>query len=173
MLVTPAPGQVTFSVTGGDNTTVFAADSNAGGGVYRLSDASDSVVAGHPADSGDSVTTITLGGSYTAFAVDYGMENNRFNISTFALFNDNTQVGTTFNAPTLSGDQFFGATSDTVFNSVRVTAAAGERGFVVFDNARVGSASATVVPEAGTLALLLPALGVLGIGVVVRRRRAA
>ncbi|MBC8140516.1 MAG: PEP-CTERM sorting domain-containing protein [Armatimonadetes bacterium] len=40
---------------------------------------------------------------------------------------------------------------------------------VVFDNARTGSA--VVVPEAGTVALLLPALGVLGAVVAARKRK--
>ncbi len=167
VLVTPAPGRVTFSVTGGNDPNVYAASSTSTFGIFTLSDGTDSVIAGLP-DGSASTTTIALGGSYTAFAIEYGMDSNVVNSFTFALFNGATQVGTASNEPALGGDRFFGATSDTAFSSVKVTAASGVAAYVVFDNARVGSAGAAVVPEAGSFALLLPALGVLG--VVVRRK---
>ena len=170
VLDTPASGRVTFSVTGGDDSNVYAASSTFNAGSYTLSDGTDSVIAGFPRNS-VSTTTIALGGSYTAFAIEYGMQNNATNSFTFALFNGNTQVGSTNNAGSAVGDRFFGATSATAFNAVRVTAAIDTgANYVVFDNARVGSAGTAVVPEAGTLALLLPALGVAGI-VVARKRK--
>lgn len=167
VLVTPATGRVTFSVTGDGDANVYAADSGFNGGADQLSDGTDSVVAGRPNTSA-STTTITLGGSYTAFAIEYGMEVNAANAFSFALFSGNTQVGTAQNVPSLGGDRFFGVISDTAFDNVRVTAAqTGLLIYVTFDNARVGS---VVVPEAGTLALALPALA-LGAAVITRRRR--
>ena len=161
VLTTPASGRVTFSVTAGGDVRVFAADSGAVGGIYRLSDASDSVLAGRP-DSGASTTRINLDNTYTAFAIEYGMDSNATNSYTFTLFNNNTQVGTPFIRSSIGGDNFFGTTSTTAFNNVRVVAAAGVNGYVIFDNARTGS-STVVVPEAGTLALLLPGLaGIAG-----------
>lgn len=172
VLTVPQAGRVTFSVTGGNNTGVIANSSSANGGAYQLSDGTDSVAAGNP-NSGGSTTTIALGGSYTAFGIEYGMESN-FTLSfSFALFNGTTQVGSANNAGSAGGDRFFGATSPVAFDTVRVVANPGAGAFVVFDNARVGGGVA-VVPEASTLALLLPAFAALTVGaVVVHRRRTA
>ncbi len=171
VLTRAASGRVTFSVTGGSDPIVYAVSRTLSSGSFALSDGTDSVLAGFPAFSA-TVTTIALDGSYTAFAIDYGMESNGTNSFSFALFNGVTPVGNANPVPSLGGDRFFGVTSDTAFSSVRVTAAINRSFRVVFDNVRVGSASIAVVPESGTVALPLPALGILGT-VVIRRRRAA
>lgn len=175
VLTTPAPGRITFSVTGGDFEWVFAGDSAFSSGYYTLSDGSDSVVAGRPSSS-SSTTRISLDNSYLAFGIEYGMQQNLVNLYSFDLFNDDTKVGASFNPGIVSGDLFFGATSATPFNNVRVTAATPQLPdkSVVFDNARTGAAfvaPAVAVPEASTFALALPALGMVGAVVVKRRKK--
>lgn len=170
VLVTPALGRVTFSITGGDAFSVFAMDSGAFAGQYDLSDGSDSVLSGAPTTS-PSTTRISMDNLYTAFGIEYGMTNNATTSYTFTLFNGNTQVGAPFARSPIGGDNFIGVTSATAFNNVRVTSAINSAGqAIVFDNARTGS-TAAMVPEAGSLALLLPAMGVLGAFVAVRRRK--
>lgn len=175
VLTTPAPGRITFSVSGGDGTDVYAADSTFSSGYYTLSDGSDSVIAGRPSSS-SSTTRINLDNSYLAFGIEYGMQQNLVNLYSFALFNDDTQVGASFNPGIVSGDLFFGATSDTPFNNVRVTAATPQLPdkSVVFDNARTGAAfvaPAVAVPEASTFALALPALAIVGAVIIKRRKK--
>lgn len=174
VLVTPGLGRITFSVTGGNDSTVYAYDSDAIDGTFRLSDGTDTVAAGRPFGSA-STTRIDLDNTYTAFAIEYGMEGNATKSYTFALFNNDTPVGTSFVRSAIGGDNFFGATADAAFNNVRVTATVGGSNSVVFDNARVGSLAA-VVPEANSLALALPALSMIALcnrvgAVIVRRRK--
>jgi len=174
VLTTPAPGRITFVVTGGSDTSVTAADSAFNGGDYQLSDGTDSVLAG----LGSSITLVTtrinLDAFYSAFGIEIGQESNGTSAYTIGLYNNNTQVGTNFISGTV-GDIFFGATSGTAFNNVRVLTGTFNSRYTLFDNARTGSVA--VVPEASTLALLLPALGAVfcvaksRIGAVVVRRR--
>lgn len=167
VLVTPQAGRVTFSVIGGTDQNVYAIGNNFAAGAYSLSDGSDTVAAGVPNGS-QSTTTIALGGSYTAFAIEYGMTNNASENYTINLMNGVFSVGST-GIGTIGGDNFFGATSSVTFDSVSFQPNTASTNYLVFDNARVGSRGAAVVPEAGTLALLLPALGMVS-AMIVRRR---
>ena len=170
ILTTPAPGRVTFSYIGDAGGNPLAVSSTFASGDYTLSDGTDSVRAGNTSFT-PSTITIALGGAYTGFAIDYGMSFTSTNSYTFTLFNDSTQVGAPFVRTTIGGDNFLGVTSASAFNNVRVVAGVtGTGDNVVFDNARVGSAGVAVVPEAGTLALIFPALAMIG-AVVVRRKR--
>jgi hypothetical protein len=171
VLVTPAPGRITFVVTGGPDTRVLAIDSAFLGGIYQVSDGTDSVGAGVSADT-LATTRINLDASYTAFAIEIGQNSNVTNAYTIGLYDNDTQVGTNFSSGT-TNDIFFGATSDIAFNNVRVFIRQGTISRTVFDNARTGSAvtAVTAAPEPGSIALAL--VGGIGMmGAVVRRRKA-
>ncbi len=172
VLVTPAAGRVTFSVTGGTDANVYARSSTFSGGGSTLADGSDSVAAGLPTSGSfvSTATTIALGGSYTAFAIDFGMSNNATNGYNVDFFSGGSGGASASIAP-VGGDNFFGATLSVSFDSVRFSPTASSSNYLVFDNARVGSIGASVVPEAGSLALLLPAFGGLAVGVARRRLR--
>ena len=171
VLVNPAPGRVTFSVSGGLDGTVYASDSSASNGGYSLSDNSDSVAAGLSFLS-LSTTTVALDAAYTAFAIEYGVQKNETtpNSFTIELYSGNTLVGTSFSSGSFTGPNFFGATSTTAFDNVRFAVGNETGAYATFDNARVGSALVSVAaPEPGTLALAL--IGVVGF--VARKRRNA
>jgi hypothetical protein len=107
--------------------------------------------------------TASLGGSYSAFAVDFGDFYGLVRSFTFAFDN-----GDVFSVSGVSnGFAFFGVTTDTAFTSVSITAS---DDFAVIDNLAFGSPGTDVPDAASTFALLGVALSMLAFG---RRRLAA
>lgn len=168
VLTVAAPGRVTFSVTGGIDPSVNAMSSAYAGGYFSMN-YTGTVQAGRSADEELATTTISLDDVYTAFAIEIGQVDHRTNNYTIGLYDGNTQIGTNLVTSTVGTPFFYGVTSSIAFDNIRVTTNYGDGGFTLFDNARTGSAIAIVVPEAGTAALLLPTLGIIGT-VLVRRR---
>ena len=113
---------------------------------------------------------IRLDNLYTAFSIEVGQVDHRTNNYVIGLYNGNTQIGTDLITGTVGTPFFYGVTSATAFDNVRVLTAFGDGGFTLFDNARTGSLISSVVPEANTMALVLPALGMVG-AIAIRRNR--
>lgn len=173
----PAAGRITFLVASGLDGGVLAMGSEYFDSYYTLN-GTDSIAAGMSAAGGGNflaTTIIRLDNLYTAFATEIGQSGNASNSYTIGLYNGNTQVGTDF-ATGLVGDYFYGVTTgtaDAAFDNIRIlTGYAGPTPeYTLFDNAYTG-AFGVVVPEASTLALALPALGMIGmIGTVAVTRK--
>ena len=172
VLKVPAPGRITFS-TSGEDTNIYVSNAAYYGSGWSIN-GTDSVMAGFNSSVNLPTTTISLDGLYNAFAIELGQTdqftNNYTNNYTIGLYNGNTQIGTDVVTGTVATGYFYGVTSSTAFDNIRVTTTQANRVYTLFDNARVGSAVVSnAVPEAGTLALVFPAIGIVGT-VLVRRR---
>lgn len=182
-VLSPVLTPLTVTVGGPNSTTESYAvtDSAAFNGEYSLN-GTDSLTAALDDGffPGTNSTTIAFGSSITAFGTEFGYRNGFATLSTgtlsVQLFNGATAVGAASVFSVTTPSIFIGLTSTQSFDQIRFTntaLSANTDASQVFDNVRIGSASvtppSTAAPEPGSLALLLPVVGVAGM--VIRKRR--
>jgi hypothetical protein len=122
-----------------------------------------------PDFGGAATMTIAFSSPVTAFGVYITGIQNGFGITTASWGADSFQLLDTQGAPGFAGVQFFGFISDAPIGSVSflTTPITGVRDVMGFDDIELAGSP---VPEPATVGLLLA--GLLGIGVVARRRKA-